>query len=141
MSESFKESDYLKFKGRFPQNSKIFAAMFVDFLVVNFLAAIVLKLYGALFSQVLDRFSFGYIGFALYLGLLLYVPLMSSLSQTVGQRLYQLKIVKVDGSKFTFATACARWFLSIVSPFGYNHKKVPWFDRKFSTALIHQIRS
>lgn len=131
------DSDYLKFKGQYPKSSKIFTAMFIDLIVVNIIAVIVLKVYGMIFSGVLDRFTYGYVGFAIYLVCLLYVPILSAKSQTVGQRFTHIKIRDVmTGGNLSITTAISRWLMSVISPFGYNHKKVPWFDRKFNTVLL-----
>lgn len=131
------DKDYLQYKGRFPKNSKIFQAMFVDLVAVNLIAIVVLKIYGLIAGSFLDKYTMSYIGFGIYLICLLYVPVMSAKGQTLGQRLFHLKIQKVDGSNMSVATAVKRWLFSVVSPFGYNHKKVPWFDRKYDTILIH----
>ena len=130
------DSDYLKYKGRFPKNSRIFTAMFIDLFVVNILAFAVIKTYAMLFSGILDKYTLSYIGFVIYIICLFTVPILSSVKQTVGQRVAHIKIQSVDGSNMGLGTAIKRWILSIVSPMGYNHKKVPWFDRKYDTILI-----
>ena len=131
------DSDYLKFKGQYPKSSKIFTAMFIDLIVVNIFAFIVLKIYGLIFSGVFNKFTYGYVGFAIYLLCLLYVPILSAKAQTVGQKFTHIKIRDViTGNQMSVATAVSRWLMSVISPFGYNHKKVPWFDRKFNTVLL-----
>ncbi|MCO4755523.1 MAG: RDD family protein [Bacteriovoracaceae bacterium] len=131
------DSDYLKFKGQYPKSSKIFTAMFVDLIVVNIIAIIVLKVYGLIFSDVFDKFVYGYVGFAIYLVCLLYVPILSAKSQTLGQRFTHIKIRNVlTGENMSVGVAITRWLMSVISPFGYNHKKVPWFDRKFDTVML-----
>lgn len=130
------DNDYLKYKGRFPKNSRIFTAMFIDLIVVNILAFVVIKLYAVIFAGILDKYTLSYIGFVIYLLCLLYVPIFSAVKQTVGQKMVHIKIQKVDGSNMGVGAAILRWLYSIFSPFGYNHRKVPKFDRKFDTILI-----
>lgn len=131
------DSDYLKYKGQYPKSSKIFQAMAIDAVVVNIIAIIVLKIYGLALSGVLDRFVYGYLGFGIYLICLLYVPIFSSKSQTLGQKLAGIKIRNViSGENVSVGVAITRWLMSIISPFGYNQKKVPWFDRKFDAVML-----
>ena len=130
------DSDYLKHKGKYPKNNKIFSAMFIDLIVVNIIAIIVIKIYAAIFGGFMNKYSLSYGGFALYLVCLLYVPLLSSMGQTLGQKVMGIMIRNVDGSKMRPITAIRRWLFSIISPFGYNHKKVPWFDRRYDTVLL-----
>ena len=130
------DKDYLQYKGRFPTNSKIFLAMLIDLVVVNLIAFVVLKIYGMIFANFLDKYLLSYLGFVIYLICLLYVPFFSATSQTAGQRATKIKIQNVDGTNMSVGKAIKRWLFSIVSPAGYNHRKVPWFDRRYDTILI-----
>lgn len=121
---------------KFPQSNSIFLAMFIDLIVVNIIGISIVKIYAAIASNFLDKYTLSYIGFALYCICLLYVPVLSALCQTVGQKITKIKIVKTDGSQPKVSTAILRWFLSIFSLFGYNQSTIPWFDRKLGLKLI-----
>lgn len=120
----------------FAQNWKIFLAMFIDFIAVNLFALIFINAYAAIFRNILDRYTLGYIGFGLYIFCLLLIPILSALAQTPGQFLTKTRIVSQAGNKLNIFTAIARWFCSIISLSGYNLKNVPWYDRQFSARMV-----
>lgn len=137
MSTTVNEQDYLQYKGQYPAYGSIFTAMFIDLIVVNAFAIIILKIYSGLFDSMMDKYTKGYVGFFLYLICLLYVPVLSAKAQTVGQMFAKIKIRNCDGSHMNYGVSILRWSLSIFSPNGYGSKKVPWFDRKCNTVLIN----
>lgn len=132
----FPDSEYLKHKGHFPKYGNIFTAMFVDLLFVNILAYAVIKIYSMVFSSMLDRYALSYIGFAIYILILFYVPVFSARSCTLGQKIAGIRIRLANGEKMGIGTAILRWLSSIFSFTGYGSKKVPSFDRRNGTVCL-----
>lgn len=128
--------EYLKYKGQFPKNGAVFAAMLIDLLSFNFIMAIVLKFYGMIAAQIFDRYTTGRIGFVIYVLSLLLIPILSAKSQTLGQRITKIKIQSVSGESLPIGKAILRWIYSIFSPVGYSQKPVPWYDFKTGAVLI-----
>ena len=121
---------------KFPVGKQVFMAMFIDLIVVNIIGIIVVKIYAAIFRGMMDKYTLSYIGFAIYCLCLLYVPILSALAQTVGQKIMGVKIVTDKGESASVLKAILRWFFSIISLFGYNSSNIPWFDRKLNLRLI-----
>lgn len=133
---TFPDTEYLKHKGHYPKYGNIFMAMFVDLLFVNLLAFCVIKVYSIIFGSVLDRYTLSYVGFAIYVLILFYVPVFSARSCTVGQKMTGVRIRLANGEKMSVMTGIVRWLSSIFSFVGYGSKKVPAFDRKNGTVCI-----
>lgn len=110
--------------------------MFIDLIVVNIIGIVVVNIYAAIFRGFMDKYTLSYIGFVIYCICLLYVPVLSALAQTVGQKVMGIKIVTDKGQKPNVIKAILRWTFSIVSLFGYNSSNIPWFDRKLGLRLI-----
>lgn len=123
-------------KNIYPRPNKIFMAMFIDLIVVNIIGIGIVKVYAAIASNFLDKYTLSYIGFGIYCFCLLYVPILSAKAQTLGQKIYKFELRSQAGSKPSIAAAIGRWFCSIFSLVGYNQSPIPWFDRRFNLVLV-----
>jgi uncharacterized RDD family membrane protein YckC len=121
---------------KFPEGRQVFTAMLIDLIIVNIIGIIIVNIYSAICRGFIDKYTLSYIGFAIYCLCLLYVPVLSALAQTVGQKLMGIKIVSDKGEQANVLKAIVRWLFSIVSLFGYNSSNIPWFDRKLGLRLI-----
>lgn len=129
-------SEYLKYKGQFPKNGTVFAAMLIDLLSFNFIMAIILKIYGLIASGLFDKYTLGRVGFVIYVLSLLLIPILSAKAQTLGQFLTKTKIKAVNGGDLPIHKAILRWVYSVFSPVGYSQKPVPWYDFKTGAVML-----
>lgn len=127
---------YLKYKGKFPKNSEVFLAMFIDLISFHLVIFTLLKIYALIAHSFMDKYLVGNIGFLIYVISLLIIPTLSAKAQTLGQYITKTKIQSVDGTNLSIGKAILRWICSTISFVGYSQKAVPWYDSKFNAVMI-----
>lgn len=145
MSETVKtiilDKRYQAYDQKFAHPKKALLSMTIDFFFANFVGIVVGKIVELSLEGQVHLFTQGRLAFYAYLITLLHIPILSSVSQTLGQRIAKIKVSPLEGTRFHPLKSIIRWLCSLVSLTGYASTPVPWFDRKFDVALIDISRS